>query len=104
MYLIAFQPKTPEKKRRELFDDVGFEQSNSFEELEASGSSQSPLYPHSTFEELEASGSSQSPLHPHSSFEELEASSTTLHGSPETLAHSSPLQPLSHSKLIPITP
>jgi len=63
MYLIAFQPKTPEKKRRELFDDVGFEQSNSFEELEASGSSQSPLYPHSTFEELEASGSSQSPLH-----------------------------------------
>nr|XP_036669826.1 uncharacterized protein LOC118877064 [Drosophila suzukii] len=134
------EPKTPEKKGRKLsFDVVGFEQSNSFEELEASGSSQSPLHPHSSFEELEASGSSQSPLHPHSSFEELEASGSsqttlhphslfeeletsgssqktlhphspfeeleasgssksTLHGSPETetLAHSSPLQPLSH--------
>ncbi|XP_037713539.1 uncharacterized protein LOC119549500 [Drosophila subpulchrella] len=37
------EPKTPEKKGRKLsFDDVGFQQSNSFEELEASGSSQSP--------------------------------------------------------------
>ncbi|XP_037713540.1 zinc finger protein 568-like [Drosophila subpulchrella] len=72
-----------------------------FEELEASGSSQTTLHPHSPFEELEASGSSQTTLHPHSPFEELEASGssqTTLHGSPETetLAHSSPLQPLSH--------
>nr|XP_036668630.1 uncharacterized protein LOC118876804 [Drosophila suzukii] len=113
MYLIAFQPKTPEKKGRKLsFDDVGFEQSNSFEELEASGSSQSPLHPHSSFEELEASGSSQSPLHPHSSFEELEASGssqTTLHpqspfeeleasGSSETTFHlQSPFEELEAS-------
>nr|XP_036669840.1 uncharacterized protein LOC118877068 [Drosophila suzukii] len=110
----------PNWRRKLSFDDVGFEQSNSFEELEASGSSQSPLHPHSSFEELEASGSSQTTLHPHSLFEELEtsgssqktlhphspfeeleasgSSKSTLHGSPETetLAHSSPLQPLSH--------
>jgi len=98
MYLIAFQPKTPGKKGRK---------SNSFEELEASGSSETTFHLHSPFEELEASGSSETTFHPQSPFEELEASgssSTTLHGSPETLAHSSPLQPLSHSKLIPITP
>ncbi|XP_070850715.1 zinc finger protein weckle-like [Drosophila suzukii] len=65
MQILAVSPRDGGKKKSLRHPEKKGRKSNSFEELEASGSS-----------------------------------STTLHGSPETLAHSSPLQPLSHIRNI----